>query len=153
MNQTKSGTSSPAATKGTTRQTKAREHAAKYNRTKKGRERQLRWQKKNPKIMWCATARYNAKRRAAKKGVPFDLSGAYIYSILPDKCPVFGTTFKFSGNKVLGPSSPSVDRINPTQGYVEGNVVIISLKANQIKNAFALKDIRRVADWMEEQGY
>lgn len=57
------------------------------------------------------------------------------------------------GNKVQGPESPSLDRIVPEKGYVEGNVVIISLKANQIKSAYGLKDIKRVAEWMEEQGY
>lgn len=151
--QTRSDTSSRTVTKAITKEAKARESCSKYNKSEKGRERQYRWQKKNPKLMWCAYARLNAKRRAVKKGLPFDLSGSYIYSILPDKCPVFGTAFKFRGNGVLGPTSPSIDRIDPAKGYVEGNIVIISLKANQIKNAFTTSDIRRVADWMEEQGY
>ena len=151
--QTTSGTSSRTATKAITKEAKARESARKYNKTEKGRKRTRQWAKENPKLMWCSTARYNAKVRAAKRGVPFDLSARYIYSILPDKCPVFGTTFKFRGNGVLGPSSPSIDRIDPAKGYVEGNIVIVSLKANQIKNAFTLKDIRMVADWMEREGY
>lgn len=153
MSQTKSGTSGRTVTKAITKEAKARESTAKYNKSEKGRERQYRWRRKNPRLTWCSAARYNAKRRAKKKGLPFDLSAAYICSILPDKCPVFGTTFKFRGNGVLGPTSPSIDRIDPAKGYVEGNIVIISLKANQIKNAFTLKDIRMVADWMEEQGY
>lgn len=149
MSQNPCDTSSPAETKATTKQ---QQHCAKYNRTQKGRERQYRWKEKNPKLTWCITARFNAKMRAKKKGVPFDLSGRYIYGILPDSCPVFGTAFIFAGNKVLGPESPSLDRIDPAKGYVEGNLRILSLKANQIKNAFSAEDVMRMARWLEEQG-
>jgi hypothetical protein len=146
-------TLSHIATKDIIKKAKNREYATKYNNTDKGRERRYSWKRRNPKMLWCSTARHNAKVRAKKRGVPFDLSAAYIYSILPDNCPVFGNPFKFRGNGVLGPNSPSIDRISPAKGYVEGNIVIVSLKANQIKNAFTAADIRRVAEWMEEQGY
>jgi hypothetical protein len=112
-----------------------------------------RWREKHPKLNWCSAARWHAKVRAAKKGVPFDLSMQYIYSILPDKCPVFGTPFIFSGNKVQISESPSVDRIDPSKGYVEGNIRIVSAKANQIKSAFTTKDVSAVADWMNKEGY
>jgi hypothetical protein len=153
MNQNPPDTLSRIVTKAIIKEPKAQSSSVRYNHTENGRKRRQQWAKDNPRRMWCSSARNNAKRRAVKKGLPFDLSGAYIYSILPDKCPVFGTTFKFRGNGVLGPSSPSIDRIDPAKGYVEGNIVIISIKANQIKNAFTMKDIRMVADWMEREGY
>jgi ribosomal protein L9 len=49
--------------------------------------------------------------------------------------------------------SASLDRLNPSLGYIEGNVVVISMKANAIKNAYGAQDIARVAEWLEEQGY
>jgi hypothetical protein len=66
---------------------------------------------------------------------------------------VFGTTFVFTGNRVVGPESASIDRIRPEKGYVEGNIVIVSVKANQIKGAYTTQDVVLVAKWMEEQGY
>lgn len=148
MSQNPHDTLSPAETKATT---KKQQYAAKYSRSAKGRERQYRWKEKNPKLTWCSATRFNAKIRAKKKGVPFDLSARYIYGILPDSCPVFGVPFIFTGNKVLGPNSPSLDRIDPAKGYVEGNLRILSLKANQIKNAFSAADVMQMARWLEEQ--
>ena len=153
MNQNPPDTLSRIVTKAIIKEPKSQPSSVKYNHTERGRERRKQWARDNPGRIWCSAARNNAKRRAVKKGLPFGLSGAYIYSILPDKCPVFGTTFKFHGNGVLGPYSPSIDRIDPAKGYVEGNIVIVSIKANQIKNAFTMKDIRMVADWMEREGY
>lgn len=148
MSQTKSSTSGQAEDADTTKEWQRR-----YNSSDKGKARNKAYKERHPKRTWAAHARENAKRRARKNNIPFDLSSAYIYSILVDKCPVFGTPFVFHGNKVLGPESPSIDRIVPEKGYVEGNIVVVSLKANQIKNAYGLDDIKRVVAWMEEQGY
>jgi hypothetical protein len=148
MSQTKCNTSGRTGGAGTTKAAQG-----KYNRSAKGKARYKRWKDKNPMYVWCSHARENARRRAKKYKLPFDLSSDYLRSIVPAECPVFRTPFVFVGNKVQGPESPSLDRIVPEKGYVEGNVVIISLKANQIKSAYGLKDIKRVAEWMEEQGY
>lgn len=148
MSQTKSSTS--GRTEGADIINKVQ---SRYNRSAKGRARCRRWRYNNPMFVWCSNARENARRRSKKCKIPFDLSSDYLRSIVPAECPVFRTPFVFMGNKVQGPESPSLDRIVPEKGYVEGNVVIISLKANQIKSAYGLKDIKRVAEWMEEQGY
>ena len=44
-------------------------------------------------------------------------------------CPLLGHPFSESGE-----NSPSFDRINPKLGYVKGNVWIVGLRANVIKN-------------------
>lgn len=113
------------------------------------RTRTKKWKEQNPRRIWAGTAYKSAKARAKKKEVPFNLTIEYVMSIMPDICPVFGTEFKYSGNKVSGDTSPSLDRIVPALGYVEGNVKVISVKANNIKNKYCSEDIFTVAQWLQ----
>ena len=46
-------------------------------------------------------------------------------------------------------SSPSIDRIDNTKGYIEGNVAWISNKANSVKGDSSIKDILSLADWLK----
>lgn len=113
------------------------------------RKRTYTWKWKNPKRAWATDAVKNSKLRAKKKGIPFDITVEYVESILPEACPIFNTPFIYRGNKVPGDKSPSLDRIIPTKGYVIGNVVVISSKANNIKSAYASSDIFKVATWLQ----
>jgi len=116
----------------------------------KRREYDKKCSLENPRKTWAKYARKNAKRRALKKGLPFDLTVAYIVSLMTDRCPVFGTEFKWVGNGSMLPTSANLDRIDPTKGYVEGNLIIISSKANYIKSAYKAADLYKVADWLYE---
>lgn len=109
---------------------------------------QLKQRSKDPKNYWAASAFQNARKRAEKKGVPFELSKQDIYVLAGDICPVFGTKFDFVGNGRIVPESPSLDRIVPERGYVHGNVVVISMRANAIKQNASIDEIQRVADWL-----
>lgn len=91
-----------------------------------------------------------ARNRAKTRGLPFTLTAADI--MVPDVCPVFGTplkrNLKGSGHTA---DSPSLDRLVPELGYVPGNVRIISLRANRIKNDASPQELRQVADWFETE--
>lgn len=53
-----------------------------------------------------------------------------------------------------GQNSPTLDKLNPTLGYVKGNVAIISHLANSMKqNVTDPAAFRRLADWLEENGF
>jgi hypothetical protein len=108
---------------------------------------------KDPKRRWASTALQNAKKRAQHRNLPFDLTVEYIYNLPTDTCPVFNTPFKFTGNGRIRPESPSIDRLDPTQGYVVGNVVVISMKANSIKQNATSAELQKVADWLRAKGY
>lgn len=88
----------------------------------------------------------NARRRAIKQRVPFALNFKDL--TMPDVCPVLG--IKFDWTEITTPNSPSLDRLNPNEGYVPGNVVIISHMANRIKSNATPNQIRAVADWVDE---
>lgn len=118
----------------------------------KFREREIERHKENPKRYWAKNVYKNVKKRVEKTGLPFDLTRQYIESITPDVCPVFGTPFTFHGNQKMKETSASLDRLVPAKGYVRGNVVVVSIKANNIKSAYSAKEVAKVAQWMYEQG-
>jgi hypothetical protein len=98
----------------------------------------------------------NAKGRAKQECLPFDLTLEYLTKIWPadNLCPIMRTPLtEPTGPFRHGPRpfSPSVDRIIPELGYVKGNIAIISLKANTLKNNCTDPAVfRRLADWLEK---
>ena len=48
--------------------------------------------------------------------------------------------------------SPSIDRLIPELGYIKGNVNVISLRANIIKNNATKDELIKIANWMESKG-
>lgn len=124
----------------------------KWNASEKAAESKARWKAKDPKRAWAVYATGGAKSRAMLNDIEFGITSDYVKSITPDACPVFGTPFVFTGNGKIGPRSATLDRLVPSKGYVEGNVVVISHKANMIKSASTSDDIRKVADWLSGYG-
>ena len=94
-----------------------------------------------------------ARIRAKQKKVPFDLNLQYLKGIFPadNLCPVFGVTLEWGGgsDEVSRDNSPSLDRIIPELGYVEGNVVWISNRANILKRDAVWEELQRVAEWLK----
>ena len=90
-----------------------------------------------------------AKRKAMEQGLNFDITPEYLESLYPkdNKCPVFGFNLTISKRGESRDQSPSLDKIIPSKGYVEGNVTIVSLKANRMKNNGSLDDLQKVIDY------
>lgn len=79
-----------------------------------------------------------AQKRARRQGVPYSLRRQDIS--IPARCPALGIPLVVGQSR--SPGSPSLDRINPDQGYVPGNVRVISDHANKLKGDRSLEDIR-----------
>ena len=80
----------------------------------------------------------NAKQRALRYGLPFDLTEDDI--VIPDRCPVLGIPLVFNeGN--FKDDSPSLAQFIPEQGYVRGNVAVISHKANVMKSSATIQEV------------
>jgi hypothetical protein len=94
-----------------------------------------------------------AERRAKSKNVPFDITTPYLTDIYPadDLCPVFNTKLEWGGgsDEKSKDNSPSLDRIIPELGYVEGNVVWISNRANILKRDATWEELQKVASWLK----
>ena len=111
----------------------------------KRREYLLNRHKSRPWQQMSCAARYRAKQ----KKLDCDITAKYLQSIWPanNRCPVLDIPLRISdGTNTTGPSeaSPTLDRIIPEKGYVKGNVIIISNKANRIKTDASPKEIWRV---------
>lgn len=93
----------------------------------------------------------NARMRAARFGVPFDLESSDIF--IPEFCPVLGIKMEIgAGGRGFQPCSPNLDRIVPSLGYVRGNVAVISGRANKIKSNATAAELERIAAWMRSVG-
>lgn len=93
----------------------------------------------------------NARQRAKTKGLPFNLTADHLDTLLVPHCPILGIRLRtHKGRKGPRDDSPSLDRIVPHKGYVAGNVIIISGKANRIKSDATTCEIRAVADFYGE---
>lgn len=82
-----------------------------------------------------------AKSRARLLGLPFDLSESDI--VIPERCPVFGTAFG------EGDAAPSLDRIVPRLGYVQGNVAVVSKRANTLKGDATIEEFEALVRFLE----
>lgn len=45
--------------------------------------------------------------------------------------------------------APSLDRIDPSLGYVPGNIVVMSRRANEIKSDASGEEVLKVAHWIQ----
>jgi hypothetical protein len=93
------------------------------------------------------------KIRAKNQNLPFDLDFNYLLSIAPDVCPVFGFPLGWGiGNKNgYGGGrfdSPSLDKIVPELGYVKGNVMWVSQRANSMKHDATKEQLIQFANWI-----
>jgi len=83
-----------------------------------------------------------ARQRAKKRGVPFSITLDDIK--IPDTCPALGFSLVIADGKVAF-NSATLDRIIPELGYVPGNVIVVSMLANQIKSSASPEQIMKVA--------
>lgn len=88
-----------------------------------------------------------AKARSTAAGVPFSLTADDL--TIPQLCPVLGIPL-LVGQSQATDNSPSLDRVLPLLGYVPGNVLVISNRANRIKNNATIPELRLVADFFEK---
>ncbi len=87
-----------------------------------------------------------ARNRAKTKSVPFDITEDDLD--IPVFCPVLGIKLERAGTgSGRNDNAPSLDRIIPELGYVRGNVMVISNKANRLKNNGTAEELRRIADF------
>jgi hypothetical protein len=90
---------------------------------------------------------FEIQRRAESKNIPFELSIDDIRTMITETkvCPVFGVDLVIGG----GDNAPSIDRLDSSKGYVVGNVIVMSSRANRIKNNATADEVMQVALWMK----
>jgi hypothetical protein len=89
-----------------------------------------------------------------KRNIPLGFGSAmelatYIKQIAPEKCPCFEVPFVERGNG-FSPWSPSIDKIDPTLGYVKGNIQVISMLANCMKRDATKEQLIKFSEWVNK---
>lgn len=87
-------------------------------------------------MLWRA-----AKQRAKKKGVPFTIIPEDV--VIPRACPVLGIPINPYRSQ-HGPDSPSIDRLVPALGYTRENIIVVSRRANVLKNESTLEEMEKL---------
>lgn len=90
----------------------------------------------------------SCRARAKEKDLPFDLTTEYLESIWTDTCPAFGIPLDINSKKGSR-GHAQLDRIIPDLGYVQGNVVWLSERANRIKDDASIEDLERLIKWLK----
>lgn len=90
---------------------------------------------------WAKYLLLKAKASARKLGLPCNLQESDI--IVPDTCPVLGIPLK-AHMEGRAWNTPTLDRIDPKGGYVKGNVVVVSWRANRLKCDASLAEIEAI---------
>lgn len=90
----------------------------------------------------------SAKARAKQKGEEFNIEIDDI--IVPTICPILGIPLSYNRG-IKQDNSYSLDRIDSSKGYIKGNIWVISLRANRIKNDSTPEELRIIANKVEEQ--
>ncbi len=88
------------------------------------------------------------KNRAASRGIKFSISLSDIQ--IPEFCPVLGIKLK-TGVTHSRPDSPSLDRIDSSKGYIKGNVIVVSHRANTIKNNSTIEELEAVFNFYKDK--
>lgn len=113
------------------------------NRLELKRTRMMAYRKAFPNVMLYALA----KQRARQKNLKFAITPEDI--VIPKRCPVLGITLAHGKNKRPRPTSPTLDRIIPSKGYVRGNIIVISSLANRVKSTANWSQILAVGYWLK----
>jgi hypothetical protein len=92
---------------------------------------------------------YEAKKRATKKGIDFSINADDL--VIPEVCPVLGIPIIISSSGSGTSNSPSLDRVDSSQGYTPCNVRVISWRANRLKSDATLHEVESLAKYMREQ--
>lgn len=102
------------------------------------RTRDREWRRNNPILHLYR----GAKKRAKEKGLEFNIEHSDV--VITTHCPILGVEF-VQGVKGDYQKSYSLDRIDSSKGYIKGNVRVISMRANTMKNNATYEELMAFA--------
>jgi hypothetical protein len=79
-----------------------------------------------------------ARKRAEQKGLDFNITLADI--CIPTPCPLLHIPIAV-GERGFHAGSPTIDRKDPSKGYVPSNVWVVSWRANLLKNNATVEEL------------
>ena len=90
------------------------------------------------------------KNSATKRNIPFELTILDLYDLsYPLTCPVLGIKLQYHRGKAQD-NSYSIDRRDSTLGYTPDNIIVISNKANRLKNNATSNELSKISDYYND---
>jgi hypothetical protein len=128
-----------------------------YGKTKAGRE----WHRSYTSVYWAKPENRfrlltnGARLRAIKRGMRFEEGLlASILAAPPTHCACCGVPLDYSmgrGRNNMVSRSPSLDRIDPREGYTIRNVAVICMRCNTVKGDATLEELRVVCGYVADR--
>lgn len=100
--------------------------------------------KKNYSKNYIQVALRRARNGAKLKNLEFNLTEDDI--IVPETCPVLGIPLIANGG-LNAYTNPSLDRIDNSLGYIKGNVIVISDRANRLKKDATIEELMKLSEF------
>jgi hypothetical protein len=91
----------------------------------------------------------NLKASSKKRRIEFTLTLTDLNDLtFPITCPILGIPLRYNKGQVRD-DSISIDRIDNSKGYIPGNLIVISYKANRLKNNASKEELIRISEFYE----
>ena len=108
------------------------------------REKATEWRNNNPVKRLLSYA----KSRAFNRGLEFSITVEDLP--IPERCPILNIEFDFSLNGKAKPNSLSSHRLDSNKGYVKGNVILCSWRANDLIKDMTLEEASCIFDFLNK---
>lgn len=109
-----------------------------------------KWKTRKAYIQTCISkTNTRIKKTCSNSNIPYNINTKYLISIYPKDslCPALGIEMSFSNENRN--NFPSVDRIIPKKGYVQGNLIWVSYRANRIKTDATIKELNQLSKFYQ----
>lgn len=100
------------------------------------------WQDDARDVLWKLS-----RARAKRNGIEYTITKQDI--VIPEYCPVLGIKLHREGRETWY-AAPSIDRIDNKLGYIPGNIVIVSRRANKLKNNASIEELVMLAEYYKQ---
>lgn len=101
--------------------------------------KEAEYRERNPAMRLLQSTRNSSKLKELEHNIEIsDL-------VLPEYCPYLGIKIDYTAGNGKTLQKPSVDRIDPTKGYIKGNVEVVSSLANTMKNKATKEQLQMFA--------
>jgi len=94
---------------------------------------------------------YNRLKSSAKKrNIPFTLTLTELNNLtFPISCPILN--IPLNSNNKQSDNSYSIDRIDSDKGYEIDNIIVVSWKANRLKNNATKEEMEKIAEFYRDK--
>ena len=95
---------------------------------------------------------YNSLKGSAKRrNIDFSLTMTELNELtFPLTCPILGIPLRYNKGQAQD-NSISIDRIDSSRGYEIENIIVVSWRANRLKNNASTKDLELISRFYKER--